>query len=299
MDQPGPVSYTHLDVYKRQLLILSCISASILISRKFHTINTPFIRIVLALLVVRTVSLVFASTNRIQALYSLPTGLLPLFACILFLIGALYIYAETKKELPLKQSLGFAALLTGLISIFFYFNPFANSSLPASLAFLKNQQFSVLGNVFDSALFYGFIIVGAIGSIFSPSTLRTKFQPSIRIVGLLVSAIALGMMITFLLKNDPKSQTAFQLPPIGASWNAAVETLKQPKTALIGVGIDNFDVLFTATKPLEYNTSSTWQVNYTLSRSFLLHMWAESGILGLLTTPVSYTHLDVYKRQVE
>ena len=52
------------------LLILSCISASILISRKFHTINTPFIRIVLALLVVRTVSLVFASTNRIPVSYT-------------------------------------------------------------------------------------------------------------------------------------------------------------------------------------------------------------------------------------
>ncbi len=273
------------------LVLLGLIGVSILISRKLHTINTPFIRITVALLAVKGVSLLFASTNRIQALYILPTGLLPLAASLLFFIGALYIYVETKKELPLKQALGAGALIASLVSIVFYFNPFESASLSASLTFLKNQQFSVLGNIFDSALFFGFIIVGGIGSLFSSSSHKMSFKPSMKLLGVLVSAIALGMMITLLLKTDSKTQAKFQLPPIGASWNANVETLKNPKTALIGIGIDNYDVLFTGTKSPTYNSTDSWQVNYTLSRSHFLHLWAESGILGLLTMLILFVYL--------
>ena len=60
------------------------------------------------------------------------------------------------------------------------------------------------------------------------------------------------MMITFLIKPNGAKSASVQLPPFGASWTAVVETLKQPKTALLGVGVDNFDVLFYRTQKLLY-----------------------------------------------
>lgn len=265
------------------LISLTLIGVIILATKRLHTLNTPFIRILVALLVVNGVSVFFASTNRLQALYSLPNGLLPLVSGILIFLSGLYVYAETKKELPVKQALGLGGTLAALVSVFFYFNPFASAALPESLAFLKNQQFSLLGNVFDSALFFGFLVVGGIASFFSGEIRKSITAHMPRLISLLVAAIALGMMITFLLKPGAANQESFRLPPFGASWNAVVETLKQPKTALIGVGLDNFDVLFTATKSPSYNASPNWQVNYELSRSALLHIWAETGLLGLIT----------------
>lgn len=265
------------------LLLVVCIGLSILINREVHIIKSPFIRILVALLAVRIVSLLFSSTNQIQALYVLPTGLLPFVALILLSMTGLYVFSETKKELPIKHALGFAGVIAALVSIIFYFNPFASVQLPSSFTFLQNQQFSLLGNLFDSALFYGFMVVAGLASFFTGSPHKKSSFSLPKLGALLLSAVALGMMITLLLKTTPENQRTLQLPPFGPSWSAAVETLKEPKTALIGIGVDNFDVLFTATKSPAYNATTNWQVNYTLSRSTLLHVWAETGVLGLVT----------------
>jgi tetratricopeptide (TPR) repeat protein len=68
---------------------------------------------------------------------------------------------------------------------------------------------------------------------------------------------------------------------LATSWYAAVETLKSPTTALFGVGSDNFISIFTRVKPAVYNQSDLWQLNFNKSRSFVLHIWTETGVLGL------------------
>lgn len=265
------------------LISTGIIGFMILLTKRLHTINTPFIRNIVALIVVIGISVLFGSTNKMQSLIAFPNGLLPWSSGALFFIVGLYVFAETKKELPIKKALGLGGTLAALISIFFYFNPFANTTVPAGLIFLKSQQFSLLGNMFDSALFYGFLVVGGIASFFSGEPRKVMSSYTTRLVSLLIAAIALGMMITFLFKPNGANQQVFQLPPFGASWTAVVETLKQPKTALLGVGVDNFDVLFTATKTPLYNATSNWQINYELSRSAILHIWAETGLLGCIT----------------
>lgn len=264
------------------LVLVGLIGLTILLTKKLHTYNTPIIRTLVALVAATGVSVLFASTNRMQSLMSFPIGLLPLISGALFVIVGLNIFAETKKELPIKQALGIGGTLAALVSVIFYFNPFSSATLPATLSFLKNQQFSLLGNVFDSALFFGFLVVAGVASFFSSDSRKSVSSHASRLVSLLIAAIALGMMITFLFKPSIPNQQAFQLPPFGASWSAVVETLKQPKTALLGVGVDNFDVLFTATKSPIYNATTNWQINYELSRSALLHIWAETGLMGII-----------------
>lgn len=73
------------------------------------------------------------------------------------------------------------------------------------------------------------------------------------------------------------------IPPFALSWYAAVEVLKNPMTALFGVGVDNFATLFTQVRSINYNLTDLWQVNsFNTSRSVLLHILTENGILGLV-----------------
>ena len=73
------------------------------------------------------------------------------------------------------------------------------------------------------------------------------------------------------------------LPPFRLSWFAALEILKNPRTALFGIGLDNFSSIFTQVKDFAYNQSSLWQINsFAVSRSAILQIFTETGILGLL-----------------
>ncbi|EKE13842.1 MAG: hypothetical protein ACD_12C00794G0002, partial [uncultured bacterium] len=77
---------------------------------------------------------------------------------------------------------------------------------------------------------------------------------------------------------------SLQLPPFRLSWYAALEILKNPLTAIIGIGPDNFSAIFTRVKDFAYNQSPLWQINsFNVSHSAILQILTETGIFGLLT----------------
>lgn len=73
------------------------------------------------------------------------------------------------------------------------------------------------------------------------------------------------------------------MTPWNISWFAAVETFKNPFTALFGVGINNFVAIFTQVKDVSYNISDLWQITaFTVSSSTLLHILTESGLVAFI-----------------
>jgi len=73
------------------------------------------------------------------------------------------------------------------------------------------------------------------------------------------------------------------IPPFRLSWYAALEILKNPQTAIIGIGPDNFSAIFTRIKDFAYNQSPLWQINsFNVSHSAILQILTETGIFGLL-----------------
>jgi len=71
------------------------------------------------------------------------------------------------------------------------------------------------------------------------------------------------------------------MSPFRYAWYAAIEILKNPTTALFGIGIDNYASIFSKVKDVLYNSSSLWQIqSFNVSRSTILNVLTEAGVFG-------------------
>ncbi len=283
-----PLTQEFFVTNKSYLILIGSLVSFILIgvhvftTKKIHVVRGAFTRILLALLAIRVVTVYFATPNKEQALFSIPLGLSTFLGLTLLYFAIVHVSGVRREKLPVIQALVFGTLVSAIVTIVMFFNPLQSADLPPHLAFLKNQQFSTIGNILDTLLLLGFATIAIFSGVFSKIKQSIKTPPSHYIAGLVI-ALALGMASYLAFKNPEGGFSFVQLPPLNISWYAALETLKDPKTALIGVGINNFDSIFTLVKPVAYNASELWQVNFTLARSTLLHIWVESGLLGLIT----------------
>lgn len=270
------------------LLLLALVGAEIFVSKKIRIVSTPFGRIIAAFILALGLSVFFSSPNKVQALYRLPTGFLAFGASALLYYLIVYSGTAGSKKLSMYKPLALGAIVSAVVAMLFFFNPFSGVSLPPEWTFLKAQRFSLLGNPLDTLLFFGFILA------VQGSMLVDQIRKSSGKIGILTPLSALAaagaLGVTAYLVFGPQAaqqgaaqQGGIQLPPFSVSWFAAIETLKNIQTAFIGFGLDNFDSVFTLVKPVIYNASDVWQVNFSLSRSALLQIWTEAGLLGLIT----------------
>lgn len=262
------------------LAVLILVALRIFVTGKMYTVKTAFSYILLTFLLVRGVSTYFASPNRVQALFSLPTGFMLFAGLTLMYFLITYIAGTQREKIPLFTAFSIGTFVAALTTIFFYFKPLAGVSMPQNWTFLQGQ-FSPMGNGLDSLLLLGFGLVLLI--MFSMHSIKKGNHKAIltNLVG--VGVVAIALLIIAVLMFQPKDpQSSLKLPPFSISWYSALETLKSPKSAVIGVGVDNFDALFTLAKPATYNATELWTLNFALARSTILHIWAESGLLGLI-----------------
>ncbi|MFH0979897.1 MAG: hypothetical protein V1803_03060 [Candidatus Roizmanbacteria bacterium] len=254
------------------LLLLSTIK--LLISKKISWQKRPFDNLILLFLTAVSVSVIFSSPNKIQALLNPSFGLVMMIS-----LAILYFYLSRINDLG-SRIYHLGSFILSLLTIAFFFQPFKNISLPQNFAFLKSSAFTPLGSQLDLAVFLGFFVV------YQLSRLLTKKQLILNSSLLILNLLALFLTVYKLIPaiRQPADQLQLILPPFSNSWYAALEVLKNPQTALIGAGIDNFSAVFTRVKDLAYNQSTLWSFNtFNLSRSAVLQILTETGILGLAT----------------
>lgn len=270
------------------LLLFLVSTLQLLVSRKLIWQSRPFDKLIVLFLLTVGLSVVISSPNKIQALLNPNFGLVSLLS-----LTILYFYLSRSPHLP-SLILNLSSLFLSLITIVF-FQPFQirqlADNLSGYLAFLKNPNFTPLGSQLDLAIFLGFFVVYQLSHVIARTRqpAQTKQSPKQSIFNfslLTFNLLALALTIYSLLKPIPAS--SFQLPvssllpPFNLSWYAAVEILKNPLTALFGVGVDNFTAVFTRVKDLSYNQTPLWQISsFSVSRSALLHIFTETGIFGI------------------
>jgi len=259
------------------LLIMSLIEFLVIkkISWKKNSFDTPII----IFLVTTTIATVISSPNKIQAVLS------PSFGPLLILSLVIFYFYLSRESLALKFTpylLQISSLILAILSIVFFFQPFKNVNLPVFWQFLKNPGFSPIGTQIDLAIFLGFSMIYSLFKVFKTDDDKIdQKEKLINFILLNLNFFALCFTIYSLIK--PISNSSTILPPFNISWYAAVEILKNPLTALFGVGVDNFSAIFTKVKDIGYNLTNLWQVNsFILSRSAILHILTETGIFGLV-----------------
>jgi len=92
-----------------------------------------------------------------------------------------------------------------------------------------------------------------------------------------IQIIAIMSYFSLLLPGQELSPT---LLPYRAGWTILLDAWKNPQLLLTGVGLANFNSLFTQTKPLFLNTTPLWNTTFQQSSSELLQIFSTLGILG-------------------
>ncbi len=266
------------------LLLLIISTVQLFISKKFVWSKRPFDSFILLFLIAMTVSVIFSSPNKVQALLNPSFGLVMMVS-----LAILYFYLSRIDHLPSKIS-HLGPIVLSLITIFLFFQPLKNISLPQFLEFIKNPGFTPIGSQLDLAVFLGFFVIWGIFNVIQiPDSDKIKGSKRNLIIDCTLLTInLLGLFLALYALLRPATTNILTpnliLPPFRLSWFSALEILKNPLTALIGAGLDNFSSIFTRIKDLAYNQSPLWQINaFNVSRSAILQVLTETGILGLVT----------------
>lgn len=257
------------------LLFLSSI-IQLIVEKKLVWQNLPSDKAVILFLLTVALSIIIISPNKVQAILNVNSGLLA-FLSLTFL----YFYLSRTSAVKIfGLPLLIGSLITSIITIIFFFKPFANTNLPQSLVFLKNPYFTPIGGQIELVIWFGFLSVYLLLKIINERK-NTQINNSVIFfyLNFVINLAALSITIYTLFKPG----NPFILPPFNLSWYAAVEVLKQPLNALFGAGVDNFAAVFTQVKNITYNQSPLWTIaSFPVSRSAILHLLTELGVLGLL-----------------
>ena len=237
------------------------------ISFHYSTLDTSVFILIIAV----ALSTFISSPNKMSALFHLPGGVAGLIVFFALYLVIKNTPAQQWSVFKPWELLSIGATITGVISIVFYLNPFSSQTLSPTMSFLKTPLFNSVGSTLDLMLFSGFFIALAVARLVA----KEKKELPILVAGG-IATIVIILNVYYITKTHQ-----FRLPPISHSWLAAIETLKRPQTALFGVGIDNFSGQFTLVKNTTYNSSDLWNINFSLSRSGFLHIWTETGLIGL------------------
>lgn len=96
----------------------------------------------------------------------------------------------------------------------------------------------------------------------------------------LLLLVGIGLQTHSLLPGQPG---ALVLPNATAGWSIALDSIRSPRQALIGVGPGNYLNAYNLFKPAWMNGTEQWALEFTQARSFPLTILTTMGFLGLAT----------------
>lgn len=220
-------------------------------------------------------SSLFASTYPFEHLFGLG-GLY--IACTLFIIFGASQIKTIVLDHPLAILLGVNATLlaTSLLQLLGY-GParLINYFLPVPLS-TTSLAFNLAGS---PLIALQLAIVGLVGVATAVYYKQYKLG-AIQYVGIALTIASLGLHAWALL---PGKESTPILLPIAANWSVAVDTLRTPKTALIGYGPQGFSLAYSLFKPEWMNGNSLWATPFAQGSNGVLTLLVTIGLLGVTT----------------
>jgi len=215
------------------------------------------------------ISTVINSTNKWETLW-LPGSTGTIFFLTLFYF---LLTNNIKEELISKclRALGISASLLALLAIYQFVGlKIGESSLFP--AFIKSL--TLAGSLISLATFLLTIL------ILSGTRIYFDFKNSKRspwFSYITTFFILTGLVIScYQLFSTAKPL----LLPFGTAWAIAVDSFKNWRLFLFGVGPSSFLNAFSQSRPIVYNLSNLWSIRFIYSSDYYLHLLTTVGILG-------------------
>lgn len=239
-------------------------------------------------------SIVIMAPNKMAALFLPHLGLIPMVAMLIYYFFLRMLGSDTEKSIAFYSGIG--GFVAAIISIIFYIQPFRALELPAQLVFLQSPIFNTVGSQIDLLVYYAFVLICMFTLIRSGqssptpaashahgSTPATSASKSPVFYYVIVGVVAMGAVVGLfeIFRVVFIAQEGLLIAPFGIAWDAAIDILKNPFTALFGVGVGNYAAIFTQVKDVAYNLGDLWQISsFNVASSGLLHVWTTTGIIG-------------------
>lgn len=256
------------------LFLLALSAFQLLVAKKISIKKSTFDYPIMIFLSVWAIS-TFLSPNKVESFLNVRVGLGLFFGFSILYFLIVNIFENDQKDRLYKPLIA-ASFIVSMVSIIQFILSSTTIPLPSMLQFMKNPAISLLGNQIDLAIFLGFFLIfQTIRIIKKKASVGLSISLFFTLIALILTSYSL------FTSRSPSNPLQTNLTPTSISWYAAVETLKRPRTALLGVGPGDFVTIFTLVKPIRYNQTPLWNVNFTHSRSFLLQIWTEGGVLSL------------------
>ena len=267
------------------VLLLSL--AKFLLTKKFTWVHNLATQSLILILLSYVLSIVLISPNKLQAVFNPQYGFILMTSMVILYLYASHVFTQAKISpiLPIAVS----GLLVSVLALIVMVDPFQGTELPTYWSFLSNTTFNTIGSSVHFIAFLVFTLVGSSLYMWRTYARSRVVNEANRVMLIMLGVIVLFTLLALIFHLFIVSQQILTegaqiiLPPVSLSWYAAVEVLKNPMTAIFGVGVDNFSSLFTQVRTVNYNLSDLWQINsFNTSRSAFLHIFTEQGILGAI-----------------
>lgn len=184
---------------------------------------------------------------------------------------------STRSSKKLVNVLGISAAVLGITSLLqllgwgpsHLINAIGGYNLP------HNLLFNLSGNSLVSLEISLLALVGLVAQVLITRRLSTLH--SILIPVILLGA---GISIWSLL---PGKIAAVSMLPTAASWSITLDTLRSPRSALIGFGTDSYASAYATLRPSWINGLDLWQFDFGSARNLPLTLIVTTGLAGLIS----------------
>jgi tetratricopeptide (TPR) repeat protein len=249
------------------LLLLASLMIRLLFNQPVKWFSSQLDLLVFFFLLGFIASSLLVSTNRVLPFLGKTGSILSLTIFYFALLET-----STKNWRLWLQALIASAFLLAWLMVFVYLG------LPTKFLnwpIFANKAFTPAGTILSFISFELILLPAVI--IFA---LKTKAFLNKVVYFLIAGLILLSsvMAVSLMLPGQPATLT---LLPFKIGWWISVDIFKTAKTALLGVGPENFLNAFSQFRPATYNNYSFWQTRFLQSSNEYFTLLTTVGILGL------------------
>ncbi|MFH1561767.1 MAG: hypothetical protein ABID04_04305 [Patescibacteria group bacterium] len=176
-----------------------------------------------------------------------------------------------KKNSWILTALTASGLVAGLVAVVLFL-------LPQNLfpwRWVSSSFWSPTGSVFVLLQFLLPLFVFYLVSVWKQVSLSGRVKQWFPLAVGVILLVFLGVTAYQVFNLKPAILGAFP------SWAITVEAFK--RSPLFGIGPGGFANAFHLYRPIELNASTNWFLNFVSPNSWFLNVWAETGVLGLLS----------------
>lgn len=147
------------------------------------------------------------------------------------------------------------------------------SSMGPFTAPLQAVLFNITGSILNG---FQLALIGVVG--IGATWYATKKANPLQLVTMIGLLVGVAIYGYYLLPG----RSPIQLPSLGASWSIALDSIRDPRGALIGSGTGAYQAAYQQFKPGWVNATDQWSLTFTGASNTPLTLLTISGFIGLL-----------------